>query len=220
MHIRSLLILGLPALALAACGKASEGPDNQIGPNPVLPEIHQYLLPPMAVAGPKPWKQGEMPTPGQGLRVQPFATGLIHPRSVFTLPNGDVLAVESDGPKAPINRPKDWIMGVIKSHASKVGAKAPNRITLLRDTNGDGIADQRFVFLSNLKSPFGIALVGDYLYVAATDAILRYRYTPGQTQITDTGVKLTDLPGCPIDHHWTKSLVASPDGTNLYVCVG
>ena len=220
MRTRSLLILGLPALALVACGKAKEGPDNQIGPNPMLPAIRQYLLPPMSVASPAPWKQDEMPTAGPGFRVQAFARGLIHPRSVFTLPNGDVLAVESDGPKAPVNRPKDWIMGVIKSHASKTGPKAPNRITLLRDTNGDGVADQRSVFLSNLKSPFGIALVGDYLYVAATDAILRYHYAPGQTRITETGVKLTDLPGGPIDHHWTKSLVASPDGAKLYVGIG
>lgn len=222
MTIRSLLIMGaaVPALLLAGCHKAAEGPDNQIGPNPVLPAPRQYLLPPMAVAAPAPWKRGEAPTPGPGLKVQPFAIGLIHPRSVFALPDGDVLAVESDGPKAPVNRPKDFLMGVIKSHASKVGPEAPNRIILLRDTNGDGIADRRFLFLDHLTSPFGIALVGNYLYVANTDAIVRYHYMAGQTRIIGMGVKLTDLPGGPIDHHWTKSLVASPDGTKLYVGVG
>ena len=221
MTIRALLILGLPALALAACGgKTDQGPDNQIGPNPALPAINQYLLPPMKTASSQPWRQGEMPTPGPGLKVQPFAANLIHPRSVFVLPNGDVLAVQSDGPKPPINRPKDWIMGLINAHAKSFGPKAPNNIVLLRDTNGDGIADQRFTFLEHLKSPFGIALVGDYLYIASTDAIVRYHYTPGMTKITETGVKLTDLPGGPIDHHWTKSLVASPDGTKLYVGIG
>lgn len=220
MTIRTLLVLGLPALALAACGKTDQGPDNQIGPNPVLPAINQYLLPPMKTAGSQPWKQGEMPTPGAGFKVQPFATNLIHPRSVFVLPNGDVLAVQSDGPKPPVNRPKDFVMGLIQGSAKKAGPPAPNNIILLRDTNGDGVADQRFTFAEHLRSPFGIALVGDYLYVAMTDAIIRYRYTPGMTRVAEPGVKLTDLPGGPIDHHWTKSLVAGPDGTKLYVGIG
>jgi glucose/arabinose dehydrogenase len=219
---RALLTLGcaIPALLLAGCHKATEGPENQIGPDPVLPAINQYLLPPMKTASSAPWKAGETPVPGPALKVQPFATNLIHPRSVFVLPNGDVLAVQSDGPKPPVNRPKDVVMGWIQAHAKSFGPKAPNNIILLRDTNGDGVADQRFTFLANLKSPFGIALVGGYLYVANTDAIVRYPYTPGQTRITETGVKLSDLPGGPIDHHWTKSLVASPDGKKLYVGVG
>ena len=221
MTIRPFLILGaiFPALALGACHKQIARAETQYGPNPVLPEPAQYLLPPMKIAPPVPFKAGEMPTAAPGLKVQAFATGLIHPRSVFVLPNGDVLAVESDGPHAPINRPKDYVMGIVKGMA-KTGAKAPNRITILRDTNGDGIADQRAVFLDHLNSPFGIALVGDDLYVADTDAIIRYHYTPGQTKMTDPGVKLTDLPGGPINHHWTKSLVASPDGTKLYVGIG
>ena len=220
MTNRALLLLGMPMLALAACSKTDQGPENQIGPNPVLPPINQYLLPPMKTATSQPWKQGEMPTPGPGLRVQPFAPNLIHPRSVFVLPNGDVLAVQSDGPKPPVNRPKDRVMAWFEGRAKSVGQKAPNNIVLLRDTNGDGIADQRFDFIDHLKSPFGIALVGDYLYIASTDAIVRYRYTPGMTRVTEIGVKLTDLPGGPIDHHWTKSLVASPDGSKLYVGVG
>ncbi len=221
MRNRSLFsIAALPALALAACHTQIAGPESQYGPNPTLPEQHEYLLPPMKTAASAPWKNGEAPTAGPGLKVQGFATGLIHPRSIYVLPNGDVLVAQSDGPKPPVNRPKDVVMGLIQAHAKSFGPKAPNNIVLLRDTNGDGIADQRTVFLDHLRSPFGIALVGNDLYVANTDAIVRYRYTTGQTTITGPGVKLTDLPGGPIDHHWTKSLVASPDGSKLYVGVG
>ncbi|WP_116090739.1 PQQ-dependent sugar dehydrogenase [Sphingomonas crusticola] len=222
MRIRSFLMLcaALPALALGACHKQIAGPESQYGPNPPLPEPQQYLLPPMKIASPQPWTSGQVPTAGPGLKVQAFASGLIHPRSVYVLPNGDVLAVESDGPHAPVNRPKDFVMGIIKGHASPDGPKAPNRITLLRDTNGDGIADQRSVFLEHLASPFGIALIGNDLYVANTNALVRYHYAAGQTRITEPGVKLTDLPAGAIDHHWTKSLLASPDGTKLYVGVG
>jgi len=207
-------------LALAGCHKPVAPPDGQYGPDPTLPEPQQYLLPPMKTATSKPWTQGQTPVAGAGLKVQAFATGLIHPRSVLVLPNGDVLVAETDGPKPPVNRPKDIVMGLIQSLAKSTGPKAPNDIVLLRDTNGDGIADQRFVFLDHRHSPYGMALVGNDLYVADTDALIHYHYTPGQTRITDPGTKLTDLPGGPIDHHWTKSLVASPDGSKLYVGVG
>jgi hypothetical protein len=153
------------------------------------------------------------------LQVHALATGFQHPRSLYVLPNGDVLVVESNGPKAPVFRPKDVITGWVQWFAG-AKAKDANRITLLRDTKGDGTPDVRSVFLDNLTSPFGVALVGHYLYVADTDAIIRYPYEVGGTSITAPGVKLTDLPGGPIDHHWTKSLVASPDGTKLYVGVG
>jgi glucose/arabinose dehydrogenase len=215
-----LLCAALPAVALAGCHQqVVAGPDNQIGANPVLPPPQEYLLPPMKIAAPAPWQKGEAPTAGAGLRVQAFATGLIHPRSVYALPNGDVLVAETDGPHPPINRPKDYVMGVIKGHAG-TGAKAPNDIILLRDTTGSGVADRRFTFLAHRHSPFGMVLIGNDLYVADTDAIMHYHYTAGQTTITDPGVKLTDLPGGPIDHHWTKSLVASPDGSKLYVGIG
>jgi glucose/arabinose dehydrogenase len=161
----------------------------------------------------------ETPKVPQGLQVHALATGLQHPRSVYVLPNGDVLVVESNGPKAPIFRPKDLVTGVVETLAG-AKAKDANRITLLRDTNGDGIPDVRTVFLDHLNSPFGVALVGHDLYVANTDAIMRYPYQDGQTSITAKGTKLTDLPGGPIDHHWTKSLLASPDGSKLYVGVG
>jgi glucose/arabinose dehydrogenase len=184
----------------------------------VLPLLHQYLLPPIRIATPVGW-ESETPKVPQGLQVHALATGLQHPRSVYVLPNGDVLVVESNGPKAPIFRPKDLVTAVVETLAG-AKAKDANRITLLRDTNGDGIPDVRSVFLDNLNSPFGVALVGHDLYVANTDAIMRYPYQDGQTSITAKGTKLTDLPGGPIDHHWTKSLLASPDGSKLYVGVG
>jgi glucose/arabinose dehydrogenase len=143
----------------------------------------------------------------------------MHPRTVYTLPNGDVLVVESNGPKAPIYRPKDYIAGLVKGRAG-AGAPGGNRIMLLRDVDGDGKPDLRTTFLDHLNSPYGVVLVGDQLYVANTDAILSFRYIPGQTRITEPGVVLTDLPAGPINHHWTKSLTASPDGSRLYVGVG
>ncbi|WP_430648947.1 PQQ-dependent sugar dehydrogenase [Bradyrhizobium hipponense] len=205
-------------LGLAGCNDSGGDPKLQIGANPVLPPLHQYLLPPIRIATPVGWGS-ETPKVPQGLQVHALATGLQHPRSVYVLPNGDVLVVESNGPKAPIFRPKDLVTGVVETLAG-AKAKDANRITLLRDTNGDGIPDVRSVFLDHLNSPFGVALVGHDLYVANTDAIMRYPYQVGQTSITAKGSKLTDLPGGPIDHHWTKSLLASPDGSKLYVGVG
>jgi glucose/arabinose dehydrogenase len=161
----------------------------------------------------------ETPTVPQGLQVYALASGFEHPRSLYVLPNGDVLVVEANGPKAPIHRPKDvvtaWVMWLARAKA-----RGGNRITLLRDTKGDGIPDVPTVFLDHLNSPFGVALVGNDLYVANTDAIIRFPYQEGQTSITAPGTKLTELPGGPIDHHWTKALLASADGSKLYVGVG
>jgi hypothetical protein len=173
----------------------------------------------MAVPPGVGWKQGQMPAVPAGLKIQPFATGFEHPRMVYALPNGDVLVVESNGPPAPIYRPKDYIEGKVKALA---GSSAPggNRITLLRDTKGNGVPDVRTVFIDHLHSPFGVVLVGNDLYVADTDAILRFPYVPGETRIAAPRVKLTALPAGPIDHHWTKSLTVSPDGSKLYVGVG
>ncbi|MET4386030.1 glucose/arabinose dehydrogenase [Bradyrhizobium sp. F1.4.3] len=212
------IMAAVAGLGLAGCNDTGGDPKLQIGANPVLPPLHQYLLPPIRIATPVGW-ESETPKVPQGMQVHALATGLQHPRSVYVLPNGDVLVVESNGPKAPIFRPKDLITGVVQSFAG-AKAKDANRITLLRDTNGDGIPDVRSVFLDHLNSPFGVALVGHDLYVANTDAIMRYPYQDGQTSITAKGTKLTDLPGGPIDHHWTKSLLASPDGSKLYVGVG
>jgi len=206
-------------LALAACGQEPAPPSTQYGARPELPAPHQYVLPPMRVARAVGWGTDQTPTVPAGLEVRAFATGLQHPRSVYALPNGDVLVVETNGPKAPINRPKDYVMGLFQGRGGSAAPSA-NRITLLRDVNGDGQPDLRTVFINNLNSPFGVALVGDQLYVADTDAILRFPYVPGTTRIATPGVKLTDLPAGPINHHWTKSLTASPDGSRLYVGVG
>lgn len=215
----ALLCVTVSTLALAGCDDDKAGdPATQIGANPRLPAPQNYLLPPIATATPGKWGD-TTPTVADGLQIHALAKDLLHPRQVYTLPNGDILVVEANGPKAPINRPKDLIEGFIKSLAG-TGGKGGNRITLLRDIGPDGIAKTRTVLLDHLDSPFGVALVGSDLYVADTDALLRYPYTPGDTTITAPGVKVTNLPGGPIDHHWTKSLVASADGTKLYVGVG
>ena len=216
---RLTLFAAVAGLALSACGGPSPiDPHRQVGPNPYLPEIHQYLLPPMKVAPVIGWGAAT-PTVAAGLQIKPFATGLKNPRSLYVLPNGDVLAVETDGPPGPVKRPKEFIMNWIEKQAhSKV--KASQRILLLRDADGDGVPEMRTVFLEHLNSPFGVVLVGSDLYVANTDGVMRYPYQTGDTRITAPGVKLSDLPGGPIDHHWTKSLTASPDGTKLYAGVG
>lgn len=212
------------ALTLAACSDSGSSfdPESQIGPNPNLPEPKQYLFPPMRLASVVGWKDGEKPTVANGLKIEALATGLEHPRSLYVLPNGDILVVESKSPGTdPIQRPKDIVMRWIESMVTSGGDNKPsNRITLLRDANGDGKPETQAVFLDHLNSPFGVALVGSDLYVANTDAIMRYPYNTGDTKITSPGTRLTPLPGGPIDHHWTKSLVASRDGSLLYVGVG
>jgi glucose/arabinose dehydrogenase len=218
-----LMLACSTALLLAGCNEESFDRASQVGPNPTLPDIQQFLIPQMRIAKVVGWKAGETPTVPDGLRIQAFATGLSHPRSVYTLPNGDVLAIQSTGPNVePVERPKDVVMNWVQSLVTSSGPDAgpSNRITLLRDTNGDGVADQSTLFLDHLSSPFGVALVGGDLYVANTDAIVRYPYREGDTSITAPGTVLTALPGGPINHHWTKDLVASPDGTKLYVGIG
>jgi glucose/arabinose dehydrogenase len=222
-RVLALALLSAPLLCLAGCNDGSGDPNAQIGPNPKLPDIQQYLLPPMHIARVVGWKnKDETPSVAKGLAIHAFATGLQHPRQPYVLPNGDVLVVESKAPKAdPIKRPKQIVMSYVESWATSGGDTGPsNRITLLRDTNGDGVPDTQSVFLDHLNSPFGVVLIGNDLYVANTDAIVRYPYNEGDTKITAPGTTLTPLPGGPIDHHWTKSLTASPDGTKLYVGVG
>jgi glucose/arabinose dehydrogenase/uncharacterized membrane protein len=220
--LAALVAFGLGLVAVWAFSgpvPAAMDPSAQYGADPKLPAPHQYLLPPMNVAPKVGWQAGETPTVAAGLKIQALATGFAHPRSLYVLPNGDVLVVETGGPQAPINRPKDLIMGWIETFIG-ARAKGGNRITLLRYNNGSVTPALRTVFLDHLNAPFGVALVGQDLYVADTDAILRFPYTEGQMRISAPGTKLTDLPGGPIDHHWTKSLVASADGTKLYVGVG
>ena len=209
----------LAVAALAACAQKGGDPMKQYGPNPLLPEPKQYLLPPMSVPKEVGWKAGQTPSVPAGLKIEAIATGLKHPRMVYTLPNGDILVVESNGPGTEAFRVKDYIQGKVKARAGSA-AKGGNRITLLRDTNGDGKPDLQTVFIDHLHSPFGVVLVGNTLYVANTDAIVAFPYTTGETRITAPPAHLADLPAGPINHHWTKSLTASPDGSKLYVGVG
>jgi glucose/arabinose dehydrogenase len=218
MNPLRVTISAIALLGLAGCGPSAIDPKRQIGANPYLPPIHQYVMPPMKVPTIAPWGDA-VPTVPAGMQVKALAKDLKSPRSLYVLPNGDILVVESGGPKAPIDRPKDVIVGLVKNRAH-TPVKAGNRILLFRDADGDGVPELQTVFIDHLKSPFGVVLVGNDLYVANTDAVMRYHYETGQTKITDPGVQLTELPGGPIDHHWTKSLTASPDGTKLYAGVG
>ncbi len=205
-------------LGLSFGGPAPIDPQRQIGPNPYLPPLHQYLLPPMHVAKNIGWKDGETPTVPAGLQVTALAKDLKNPRSLYVLPNGDVLIVETGGPPAPIKRPKEFVMNLVEKEAHSA-TRPGNDIILVRQASG-GEPPLRTVFLDHLNSPFGVVLVGNDLYVANTDAVMHYHYETGQTKITDPGERLCGLPGGPIDHHWTKSLTASPDGTKLYAGVG
>jgi glucose/arabinose dehydrogenase len=216
--VRATLALAILTLA-AACSDKGGDPAKQYGPNPVLPDPRHYLLPPMSVPEAVGWKSGEAPTVPAGMRIQAMATGLMHPRNVYTLPNGDILVVEGNGPGSTPFRPKDYIQGKVKARAGSTG-KGGNRITLLRDANGDGVPELRTVLVDQLHSPYGVAWVADRLYVANTDAIVSFPFTPGQTKISAPSTKLTDLPAGPLNHHWTKSMVASADGSKLYVGVG
>lgn len=213
------------ALLVAAPAFAADGFDvsTQIGPDPVLPAPEMSLLPDLTVAEVVGWQEGETPTVPEGLSIAAYATGLANPRTVHTLPNGDVLVVQSRGPAGePVSRPKDLIRGWIMAMAHGGGGDQPpsNRITLLRDADRDGTVDERHDLLTDLNSPFGVAWIDDRLYVAATDAILVYPYTLGQTEIVAKPEVLTPLPGGPINHHWTKDLALSPDGASLFVSVG
>jgi glucose/arabinose dehydrogenase len=197
---------------------------SQVGPDPVLPEPSHELVADLKVAEVVGWKAGETPTVADGLTITVYAKDLAHPRTVHTLPNGDVLVVQSRGPSGkPLPRPKDVIRSWIMSYAQGGGSgpqKESNLITLLRDTNRDGQVDARHDLLTGLHSPFGVAWVNGTLYVAAADAILAYPYQLGETSIAGTPTELTPLPGGPINHHWTKDLAVSPDGRFLYASVG
>ena len=222
MRSRSLLICcGFAScIALLGCAETAKLPTTAgVGPNPAIPEPTHSLLPTVNIAPATGWAAGETPIAAAGLAVAPFAKDLEHPRWLYVLPNGDVLVAESNTPGTePTNGVRAWAMKKLRSSAG-ASVPSPNRIVLLRDADGDGVAEKKTVFLQNLKSPFGMALIGDQLYVANTDALWRYTYTAGAEQITSAGVKVMDLPS-GINHHWTKNLLASRDGTKLYVTVG
>lgn len=212
-----LPLVSLPLLALvAACSPSSEGLD-QTGSSPTLPRQADSLVPAIAIAPPAAWG-GEMPTAPQGYTVTAIAKDLKIPRQMLVLPNGDVLVAEGSGGKAPKLRPKDVIAGLLKARG-KSPVKGGDRISLLRDSNGDGRTDLQTTFISGLDAPYGLAFVNGAIYVANQGDLMRFPYTEGATTMTAPGEKVTDLPAV-INHHWTKSLAASPDGSKLYVGIG
>jgi glucose/arabinose dehydrogenase len=224
--MRSFTTFALPlavglALFLTACDSADLPEEASQGANPTIPEPSGGVIPTVNVAEAVHWPDGEKPTPGEGLEVKAFARDLDHPRWLYVLPNGDVLVAETNGPKD--SGGFDGLRGMVMGWAMKragAGVPSPDRIVLLRDEDGDGEAETKSVFLDGLKSPFGMALIGDRFYVANTDAVVRFPYEEGATKITAKGKTVAELPAGPLNHHWTKSLVASPDGARLYVGVG
>jgi glucose/arabinose dehydrogenase len=221
-NLRLAICIGALALSLAACNEQDTGSAEQtFGPSPTLPAPENSLLPTINIATAAGWPSGGKPVAANGMAVNAFAAGLDHPRTLLVLPNGDVLVTETNAPSRPDDEKgiRGWVTKMVVSRAG-AGAPSANRITLLRDADGDGVAETRSVFLEGLNSPFGMALVGEDFYVANSDAIMKFPYHAGDTRITAPGVKLTDLPGGTLNHHWTKDLVASRDGTKLYATVG
>ena len=207
---------------VTACGNNTRLSVTQgMGPSPVLPKPDPALIPTVNVAKAKPWRSGDTPIAATGTQVSAFAQNLDHPRWVYVLPNGDVLVAETNAPERPEDNKglKGWFF---KKFQKKGGGAVPsaNRITLLRDDDGDGVAEKRSVLLSGLYSPFGMTLVGNELYVAVSDAIVKFPYTRGDTTITAGPVKVLDLPAGKRNHHWTKNVIASADGTKLYIAIG
>ena len=216
------LAASLSALAIAGCGRPARVPVSaETGVHPVIPKPDESLIPVINVVTAKGWRDPSMPVAGDGLSVRAFARGLDHPRWLYVLPNGDVLVAETNAPKRPDDN-KGLKGFFFRLYLRKGGGAVPsqNRIILLRDTDRDGVADTRSIFLSGLNSPFGMTLVGDALYVANADAIVRFPYSAGATSIVAAPVKVVDLPGGRINHHWTKNVIASPDGSKLYAAVG
>jgi glucose/arabinose dehydrogenase len=217
----AVVIVGV-ALGVGACAaKARLSVAEGTGPNPTLPPPDRSLIPLVHVVTAKGWSNGAKPLAAEGMVVDAFAKDFDHPRWIYVLPNGDVLVAETNAPPRPDDAKgiKGWFF---KHFQKKAGGAVPsaNRITLLRDADHDDIAEVRTVFLSGLMSPFGMALVGEDFYVANSDALVRFPYKAGDTRIGATGVKVTNLPGGTLNHHWTKNVIASPDGSRLYVAVG
>ncbi|MFA6179373.1 MAG: sorbosone dehydrogenase family protein [Candidatus Methylopumilus sp.] len=219
---RSYLLASAIVLSLAACGETSKASiGTGMGPNPSLPAPNKSLLPTVNVAKAIGWPTDAKPVVAAGLQVNAYASNLNHPRWLYVLPNGDVLVAETNSPAQPKEnvslrgRLSAWFM-------KRAGAAviSPNRIMLLRDGDGDGIAETRTIFMDGLNSPFGMALIGNDVYVANTDAVMRFPYQEGATQISEPGVKIASLPAGTINHHWTKNIIASQDGAFLYATVG
>ena len=213
--VRLTILAGVVALSLGGCG--SEGELDQYGPSPELPDARRGLLPNMDIARPAEW--GDLlPTVPQGYTITPIATDLKIPRQMLVLPNGDILIAEGKGGGAAKLTPKDVIAGYLKAKGNSP-VEGGDRLTLLRDSDGDGTYERRATFAEDLNAPYGLALVGNRLYVANQDELVRFDYSPGQVQASGPPVTVAPLPAV-VNHHWTKSLAASPDGRFLYVGIG
>ncbi|MGZ8270935.1 MAG: PQQ-dependent sugar dehydrogenase [Methylophilus sp.] len=222
MHLSNYVIPCLLTITLGACGDAATlSVADGTGPTPILPSPNKSLVPTVHIATAVGWQGDAKPNVASGLEVNAFAKDLDHPRWLYELPNGDVLVAETNSPPKPEDGKgiRGWFMGKVMAQAG-AGVPTANRITLLRDNNKDGVADEHKVFLQGLNSPFGMALIGNDFYVANADSVVRFEYVAGQTEIIGTGTKIADLPGGPINHHWTKNIIASNDGSKLYITVG
>jgi glucose/arabinose dehydrogenase len=220
--VQRCMFVAAVAVGAAGCASSARLPVSAgTGPDPTLPPPEKALIPVVHVVTAKGWPEGATPVAAEGTAVAAFARDLDHPRWLYVLPNGDVLVAETNAPPRPEDNKgiKGWFF---KYFQKKAGGAVPsaNRITLLRDADGDGVAETRSAFLTGLNSPFGMALVGNDLYVANADAVVKFPYSEGETRITAPAAKVVDLPGGPRNHHWTKSLIASPDGSKLYAGVG
>ena len=221
LPILRLCAVSILAVAAGCAEKAALPPTASVGPAPALPEPKNRLIPTVDIAPAKGWPQGVVPKPAPGLAVGAFAGGFMHPRWIYVLPNGDVLVAETNAPPKPDGAKdiKGWVM---KKVMTRAGAAVPsaNRITLLRDADANGQAELRTEFLKGLNSPFGMALVGQTLYVANADGIVSFPYQSGATAISAAPTPVAPLPGGPLNHHWTKNIIASKDGAKLYATVG
>lgn len=217
----AMAVLAAIAVVVYSSESATVSVESGYGPDPVLPEPNPKPIPTVNIAVANPWPAGEKPIAASGLTVGEFAGDLDHPRWLYVLPNGDVLVAESNAPPKPEDGKsiKGWVMGLVMAKAG-AGVPSANRITLLRDADGDGIAETQTIFLKGLNSPFGMTLIDSTLYVANTDAIVAFPYVTGATEIASDGTKIVDLPAGPINHHWTKDVIASADGSKLYATVG
>lgn len=222
MQKRLLSVCFSMLFTVIACGNMTDLSSTEvIGPNPELPLPNPTLIPTVQIASAVGWPDGAKPVVAKGLQIIAFAENLQHPRWLYELPNGDILVAETNQP-AKANSQwslRNWIAGIFMKRAG-AGVATANQISLLRDTNHDGVADQKSVLIKDLNSPFGMALVGDDLYVANTDALLKFKYQLGQTVITQQAKKMMDLPAGEINSHWTKNIIVSPDQSKLYITVG
>jgi glucose/arabinose dehydrogenase len=221
MYLRHLLFLVI-TIILTSCGEVAQLPVSAgVGSHPQLPPPNPTLIPTINIAQAVGWPENIKPVAASGMIVNAFAVGLKHPRWLYVLPNGDVLVAETNAPPKPEDGKgiKGWIMKRVMNQAG-AGVPSANRITLLRDADGNGVAETQTVFIEGLNSPFGMALIGNDFYVANSDAVMKFPYSEGETRIVQPGIKVLDLPAGPINHHWTKNLLASQDGSRLYVTVG